>query len=188
MRVSLPMESLFNHKVFLSHDSKLLPEQGVSFFGGNRFFDINTINLVENCGEITVNLGEISELEYDNVICSGQSISVPFSELFTTIHFVGFSDRGSFADNCTIKRTDGSEESICIAFNDWARNSAEKYQYKFDFSVVPKKRVFLGTDSKGDRMALTYCSSSLMKTGEPVNCIVLPDNPLLHICFIILSN
>lgn len=187
MCLSLQLNTLYNHKVFASAERALEPNQGVSFFGGNRFFDVNTMEKQAKIHGVSFDLSKISNLPYDNIECMGQNIAVKAGEIFTHIHLVGFSDRGSFFDECVLEYENGERERVYIDFDDWARNSFEKYLYNLNFSLANKIRIFAGFDSKGDRIALTYCDSVLKNKIAPISQIFLPDNPLIHICFIALS-
>ncbi|WP_433946014.1 BtrH N-terminal domain-containing protein [Paenibacillus sp. SN-8-1] len=113
--------------------------------------------------------------EYDNIACYGQEVDMEGKKgHFLTI--LGCSEMGSFLDELIVKYEDGSKDTLSFGFSDW-----------WSFFAVNKERVAWSGQAAHKEQGLLnhevhiYASKLKLKSDRPVQSIVLPLLPNIHI-------
>lgn len=171
-----------NHHVdlsrYLNHRGFGSEEHPADFDSSGYYFPSSLIPL-----ETTLHLDDMSfnmnvapgHNEYDNISCYGQEVELEGEKAdFLTI--LGCSEMGNFLDQLTVKYQDGSKDTLVFGFSDW-----------WNFHAVNNERVAwneqVAHNEQGwiNHKVHLYAAKLRLKSGRPLESLVLPMMPNIHI-------
>lgn len=120
----------------------------------------------------------------DNVLAQGQTIAVTSAKGATMLAFLGSAAFGPSTGTATITYTDGTKQTITLAFSDWTLNGGGSMPLNADQVVVslPYRNSLRGRQL--DQMPEIFYTSVALQPGKTIKSVTLPanaDHGQLHI-------
>jgi hypothetical protein len=186
--IFIDLKSYFNNNAFYSPSYN---NRNSDFTGNGLCFLNDKINsgVVWDVSGMTFNFPEIVEEQYNNVYCEKQEIDIPCG-VYSKVMLLGSSDWGAmsdfqtassikYIDNIILKSDVDDEINLRIEFPSWC----------FEKALNAESVAWTGNGCKKsedgiellDNNFKIYAISYLIKKDIPINKIVLPDCPSIHI-------
>lgn len=112
----------------------------------------------------------------DNVLAQGQTIAVTSAKGATMLAFLGSAAFGPSTGTATITYTDGTKQTITLAFSDWTLNGGGSMPLNADQVVVslPYRNSLRGRQL--DQMPEIFYTSFALQPGKTIKSVTLPAN------------
>lgn len=178
----LDLSMLFNHKLFYDEPlngslNEIGLENSYILRENNSLLKRKIFNGVEfNC----------ESLDFDNVICSRQSIQI--NDSATKIHFLAISTWIDTIEFLKVIYLDGSSEYVKVPFINWTERTGTNCElYYYDKEEKIKTVCEAVTSGQIRRLVCFHHSYVDIKSDKLIKEIILPDNMLIHIFAITLE-
>jgi len=128
---------------------------------------------------------EVSEAKFDNISCSGDSITIETEDFYSAIMFLGSAEFGNHSEEILLEYNDGTSEEVTIEFTSWLGSKPT-----FGECVAWSGKAAV----RGDTGVVVYpfpvhiyANAYIINNRKLIRKLILPQCPNIHVFSITLA-